>query len=230
MTFKKRLNNAADQVLARLRQCPNERLLSWDHCHKYFHALPPEPTEVQTDQMALHLAFYLASYGMYRGSTMLLKKDYRFLIPVVKKLLEAQFRCEPSLLSVADATTPERARLAWKQVQTLEAQLRDMGIGQKDLHTLSTKILLGTWVTVPAFDSAFKKALKRTKLGSATFSESNFFRVFTKLHKKAGVFQRQVNRFHDAGWSHYPAIRVIDALLWQIGGKQTKKTRNFHKK
>ena len=35
--------------------------------------------------MSLQLAFYLASWGMYRGSLFLLQKDYKVHIPVVKE-------------------------------------------------------------------------------------------------------------------------------------------------
>lgn len=41
--------------------------------------------------MSLQLAFYLASWGMYRGSSFLLQKDYRIHIPVVKELLRNKY-------------------------------------------------------------------------------------------------------------------------------------------
>lgn len=41
--------------------------------------------------MSLQLAFYLASWGMYRGSSFLLQKDYRVHIPVVKELLQKKY-------------------------------------------------------------------------------------------------------------------------------------------
>ena len=41
--------------------------------------------------MCLHLAFYLASWGMYRGSSFLLQKDYRVHYDVVKEILNERY-------------------------------------------------------------------------------------------------------------------------------------------
>ena len=41
--------------------------------------------DVNLDYLSLQLAFYLASWGMYRGSSFLIQKDYRVHIPVVRE-------------------------------------------------------------------------------------------------------------------------------------------------
>ncbi len=46
------------------------RYKSWDNCHKSFNV------STQTDIHTLELAFYLASWGMYRGSSGLLQKNH----------------------------------------------------------------------------------------------------------------------------------------------------------
>ena len=52
----------------------NHRYMSWEHCYSAFQQ-PPSPND--TDYLSLQLAFYLASWGMVRGSTGLLWKDYK---------------------------------------------------------------------------------------------------------------------------------------------------------
>jgi hypothetical protein len=42
------------------------RYLSWDHCYGYFQRNSPEIIAADRDHAALHLGFYLASWGMYR--------------------------------------------------------------------------------------------------------------------------------------------------------------------
>ena len=37
------------------------------------------------------LMFYLASWGMYRGSSFLLQKDYKIHIPVVEEVLKTKY-------------------------------------------------------------------------------------------------------------------------------------------
>ena len=45
------------------------------------------------DYLSLQLAFYLASWGMYRGSSFLLQKDYKVHEAVVKELLDSKYNC-----------------------------------------------------------------------------------------------------------------------------------------
>ena len=66
---------------------PHGRYLSWQHCYNAFTTNRGGLDENTFDYLALHLAFYLASWGMYRGSSFLLQKDYKVHIPVVKILI-----------------------------------------------------------------------------------------------------------------------------------------------
>jgi hypothetical protein len=73
----------------------NSRYASFDYCFNYFQsyrdsgnthlAAAPENLELS----CLHLGFYLASWGMLRGSAKLLKHSARQLIPIVKLITGA---------------------------------------------------------------------------------------------------------------------------------------------
>ena len=65
----------------------NGRYLSWEHCHKAFSQARGH-SACDTDYLSLHLAFYLASWGMYRGSSFLLSKDYLIHEPVGYRMLK----------------------------------------------------------------------------------------------------------------------------------------------
>ncbi len=73
-----------------LRKDQYGRYHSWEHCYKCFndarHVRKPD-----YDYLSLHLAFYLASWGMYRGSSFLLQKDYKVHIPIVNELLKKKY-------------------------------------------------------------------------------------------------------------------------------------------
>lgn len=59
----------------------NGRYRSWEHCYSnFYHARGKDNADL--DYLSLQLAFYLASWGMYRGSSFLLQKDYKVHIPV----------------------------------------------------------------------------------------------------------------------------------------------------
>lgn len=85
-----------------LKQDKNGRYRSWEHCYSNFcHAR--ERDEVDYDYLSLQLAFYLASWGMYRGSSFLLQKDYKVHIPVVEELLQTKYKFAMNyLISPAD--------------------------------------------------------------------------------------------------------------------------------
>lgn len=58
----------------------NGRYRSWEHCYSHF-IKARGSQEIDYDYLSLQLAFYLASWGMYRGSSFLLQKDYKVHIP-----------------------------------------------------------------------------------------------------------------------------------------------------
>ena len=73
-----------------LKKDPNGRYRSWEHCYSnFYHAREKDNADV--DYLSLQLAFYLASWGMYRGSSFLLQKDYRIHIPVIEELLDKKY-------------------------------------------------------------------------------------------------------------------------------------------
>ncbi len=72
-----------------LKDDPNGRYRSWEYCYKNFH--DAREKNIDADYLSLQLAFYLASWGMYRGSSFLLQKDYKIHIPVINELLKPKY-------------------------------------------------------------------------------------------------------------------------------------------
>lgn len=73
-----------------LKTDENGRYRSWEYCYSHF-IKARGSKDVDYDYLSLQLAFYLASWGMYRGSSFLLQKDYKIHIPVVKELLSDKY-------------------------------------------------------------------------------------------------------------------------------------------
>jgi hypothetical protein len=59
----------------------HHRYRSWEHCYRYFRQRRHLRADRDIDHAALQLGFYLASWGMYRGSS--------FLLWTVKRLQKA---------------------------------------------------------------------------------------------------------------------------------------------
>ena len=67
------------------------RYLSWEHCYTQFYEAKQNPEKANVDNLSLHLAFYLASWGMYRGSSFLLQYDYTIHYSVVEEILKKEY-------------------------------------------------------------------------------------------------------------------------------------------
>ena len=57
-----------------LKSDENCRYRSWEYCYSHFVEVRGSK-EIDYDYLSLQLSFYLASWGMYRGSSFLLQKD-----------------------------------------------------------------------------------------------------------------------------------------------------------
>ena len=62
------LIDAAQTFYEDARRDENGRSRSWEHCYRVFRDARTDPSP-DYDYLSLHLAFYLASWGMYRGSS-----------------------------------------------------------------------------------------------------------------------------------------------------------------
>lgn len=151
---------------------PNERYASFDYCFNYFQSFREagdisalaSPANIQVS--CLQLGFYLASWGMLRGSAELLQKSARSLIPVIKVV--AQIETSLWELDVECYTESNIQRLLELASTVRQAQPKMSDI-------LVTKIMLGVFGSVPAFDTNFKRGF-----GVATFGP--------KAMKKIGEF------------------------------------------
>ena len=161
---------------------PDERYASFDYCFNYFQSFRDEdrvddiccPKDIQ--QSCLQLGFYLASWGMLRGSSFLLNKSAKFH----GRLLEAVVGLDEKLWIVdVDSYTDENIGLLLEAAEVIRNAL---GEHNRPSDTLVTKIMLGIYGNIPAFDSFFQRGL-----GVGRLNEKNLKRVaeFYRYHKAA---------------------------------------------
>lgn len=102
----------------------------------------------------LQLGFYLASWGMMRGSSFLLEKsvkNYKTLIIAISKM-------NPKLWEIdVDKYDDENINLLLNCKQQIVEVLGEMN---KPSDTLITKIMLGVFANTPAFDQYVRNSLK----------------------------------------------------------------------
>jgi hypothetical protein len=197
---------------------PHGRYKSWEHCYKVFSENRNAVDEQTIDYLALHLAFYLASWGMYRGSSFLLQKDYKVHIPVVKIIQEqkhdalhgisAENLCKDCYLDLL-MNLAERVRHCYaEELPSFE------GVENHTSDTLVTKILLGTLGCVPAYDRYYKSAVKKNHISSGQFNSRSVRDVAEFYCENLGIFESLRSEIGNRG-VEYPPMKLIDMCFWQ---------------
>ena len=102
----------------------------------------------------LQLGFYLASWGMMRGSSFLLEKS----VKNYKNLIVAISKMNPKLWEIdVNEYDDDNINLLLNCKQQI---IEVLGKENKPSDTLVTKIMLGVFANIPAYDQYFRKSLK----------------------------------------------------------------------
>jgi len=166
------LRRYLDGATASSGRKPDARYTSFDYCFNYFQSFrdsgdisaPASPANVQLS--CLHLGFYLASWGMLRGSAELLQKSARHFVPIIEAIANA----EASLWELdADRYTESNIERLLEQAGTI----RRANGGMSDI--LVTKIMLGVFGSVPAFDTNFRRGFGVTTFGAKALKKVGAF-------------------------------------------------------
>ena len=215
------LISAAQTFYDDARANENGRSRSWEHCYRVFRDARIDPSP-DYDYLSLHLAFYLASWGMYRGSSFLLQKDYKVLVPIVEEILKSEYDCLFGLACVGLRDSEVQKRLKELRVDIAEhfGPIRDEVAGRKVLSSVSpvliTKILMGTLGCVPAYDRFFQDGAKYLGLEHNSYKEKS-------LRELADFYEEHNDRLEEARrgmWTDdliYPQMKLLDMGFWQIG-------------
>lgn len=218
-----------ESFLNRLKKDKHHRFRSWEHCYEFYRKLLDRDsyTDEDIDHACLHLGFYLASWGMYRGSTFLLQKDYRVHEGVVRELLEVEYR-KLRNIPIPNLIMQENQDLLFKLVKEIMSKYKEAGVERAASGTLVTKILMGTLGCLPAFDIFFVSGIssetemnrKISSLFQTDFSrvEGEKFKEIVKfLQNKASEFNEAQSTLQENRTIKYPVMKIIDMYFWCIG-------------
>lgn len=126
---------------------PNDRYTSFDYCYNYF--IETKDLTKDIEKSCLVLGFYLASWGMLRGSSFLLQKSAKHF----QSTIEYISTLEKSVWKIdVDNYTEDNIKIILNIYKNVKQRLIENG--NSDL-TLVTKILLGVFGFIPAFDQYF---------------------------------------------------------------------------
>ena len=221
------LINAAQTFYDDARADENGRSRSWEHCYAVFRDARTDPSP-DYDYLSLHLAFYLASWGMYRGSSFLLQKDYKVHTPIVEEILKPEYDCLFGLAcaDVRNSDVREQYTKLYKYIVGYFDPIREKVAGRKVTTPVSpvliTKILMGTLGCVPAYDRFFQDGVATYKVTTQEYSLKSVLRLvdFYEEHNDRLEEARRGMQCEDLT---YPQMKVLDMGFWQIGYDEATK-------
>jgi hypothetical protein len=159
---------------------PEERYASFDYCYNYFYTFYREDkiselaNEENMQMSCLQIGFYLASWGMMRGSSFLLEKS----VKNYEELINAISKMDPKLWEI-DVNNYDDGNIK-SLLNSKQEIIIALGKENNPTDTLVTKIMLGVFANVPAFDKYFSMGFRMY-----TFNEKSLLKLkeFYDSHK-----------------------------------------------
>lgn len=206
-----------EKYLLGITSDPFHRYRSWDNCHQAFLADTP------TDKHCLELAFYLASWGMYRGSSGLLQKNHLIHQGAVEILFSKDnldLKCSskqemspekiPHILQIQKQLATHYSNILFTRGSALQKPITPT-------DTLTSKILLGTFACVPAYDRYFIVGLNEIGLKHSKFNAASLKGLFTFINDNITEIKKCQTLIQQKIQRHYPVMKVLDMYFWQVG-------------
>lgn len=214
--------DGATKFYTELKLDEHGRYKSWEHCYYNFYKARNNPN-ADIDYLSLQLAFYLASWGMYRGSSFLLQKDYRIHTPIIEELLKSDY--DPlfgiDCIEIKKENNKELLMRLSKFIEDYYDGVRKEVKANQEIKnqlsgTLITKILMGTMGCVPAYDRYFIDGIKTHKVASGNYNMNSILMLVDFYEKNMDAFEIARCNMSVEGLP-YPQMKLLDMGFWKIG-------------
>jgi hypothetical protein len=194
------------------------RVHARQHCYKFFQQVGQSGLAEQRDHAALHLGFYLASWGMYRGSAFLLKHSHTihhtvvdvFAGPFAAPLWQTDDRPLPGSSDVGQILDV---------AQAIRNAYQPFG---KASDTLVTKVLLGTTASIPATDRFFRIGFKKADFKFSRLSISFINCVLQFWHDNEPEFHDAQCEIQKRFGFLCPPMVLVDMYFHGLGNPDGK--------
>jgi len=204
----------------------HHRYRSWEHCYSYFRGARPKGLVADRDHAALQLAFYLASWGMYRGSSFLLRHAYSVHRGVIDLIAQPRF----TPLWDADFGANRNDDRFMPTIRELTEGIKEAyrpfapftGSAQPT-DTLITKVVLGTFGCLPACDRYFIDGFKSEGFKYTSLNDKFVDCIRTFCRTNLAELRREQAIIEKSSQLPYPLMKLVDMYFWQIGYEQDKK-------
>ncbi len=231
-------------------KCVGGRYMSWEHCYCYFKKLHnkrnkseyrEELSDVEKDIASLHLAFYMASWGMYRGSSFLLQYDYKIYDDIVDIIFDQKYKDLWELSDLKNKNIDTLVDVLWELIDEIKGCFEPYRKAYDNRNknvtdTQITKLLLGTIGCLPAMDRYFVDAIgcngnalptklendiKINDLSKAKEKKDSQTRKIKNIFLLAQVIQEnlyyKLDSVFDKENNQYPIMKMIDMYYFTKG-------------
>lgn len=206
----------ANDFYNELSRQPNDRYRSWEHCYEVFNN-----GTADVDYLSLHLAFYLASWGMYRGKAFLLQRDYKIHHEAVKMITDRKYA---ALRGITSRELIDNVDLVYELYNRLKAYYESVRSTVRETkgktakadvsQTLITKILMGTLGCCPAYDRYFIRGIG--ELGFCKSFSADALTELAEFYAKNATSFDKAARKTEHGLA-YPQMKILDMAFWKYG-------------
>ncbi len=166
------------------------------------------------EKSCLALGFYLASWGMLRGSGLLLQRSAK----IYEKIIEAiiYFPKDYWEIDVSESYEDKFNELneIYKKIYEI---LRKSG-GERNYDTIITKIMLGVFGNIPAFDSNFCCAFKLWRFDRKSIvAIGDFYAENIEIINQYSAEFRTIDFYTGENVWNYTKAKIIDMYGFEKG-------------
>ncbi len=146
---------------------PTQRYCSFDYCYNYFLSTSSEGLIKDIEKSCLVLGFYLASWGMLRASSFLLGKSCKHYQPLIVYISTLE-------RNIWDIDVDNFSEENIETIINIYHEIKGLVINDKNADlTLVTKIMLGVFGFIPAYDRFFQNTFREISKGECGFRAVN---------------------------------------------------------
>ncbi|MDR2923493.1 MAG: hypothetical protein LBU85_09160 [Treponema sp.] len=200
---------------------PEQRYSSFDYCYNYFFANNNLVKDIE--KSCFELAFYLASWGMFRGSSFLLQKSARYFVKTIEYVNSLDKSIWELDVNKYDDINIDKLIEIYRKLEELIIENDNRPI------TLITKIMLGIFGFVPAYDNYFCKTFKEIAKEKCNFYSFN--KTSLKIIKEFYDYnENAINKLSNKIFTYdfltgkstnikYPKAKIIDMYGFAYSSK-----------
>jgi hypothetical protein len=191
---------------------PGHRYASFDYCYNYFRTTKNPDKDME--KSCLTLGYYLASWGMYRGSSFVLQNSLQLYKPAITYIASLD-------KSVWDFDVDTYDKASIEQIVDIYRAIKERLILNHNADlTLITKTLLVVFGFIPAFDQYFCNAMRLASKNECGFRRMNS-KSLASIRKFYDANKASIDKLFAKSYTidfltgkktriHYPKVKIID--------------------